>query len=168
MHHLNEYSQFYMPSKMRIGWIWVQPVILIVKTMLNYLALDFTLVNLATISKKKNPLSNKSVLGNLSKMPSFGSWNATALQTHFATSVTKASWMESKASSDYMESHSKGKHVSRRRASHLLGVPAMSSEFDVSIGYMLSVEKCRGCSPFVAHPTLQEPRMSWQAEKGKE
>lgn len=155
MHHLNEYSQFYMPSKMRIGWIWVQPKSSsLLKPSWDYLALDFTLVNLATISKKKNPLSSKSILGNLSKMPSFASWNATALQTHFATSVTKASWMESKASSDYIESHSKGKRVSRRRASHLLDVPAMSSEFDVSIGYMLSVEKCRGCGPFVAHPTL--------------
>lgn len=47
--------------------------------------------------------------------------------------------MESKANSDYTESHSKGKHVRKRRASHLFGVAAMQSEFEVSIWYMLSV-----------------------------
>lgn len=53
--------------------------------------------------------------------------------------VTKASRVESKASSYYTESHSKGKHVRRRRTLHQFGVPAMQSEFYVSIWYILNV-----------------------------
>lgn len=47
--------------------------------------------------------------------------------------------MESKANSYYMESHAERKHIRKTRTLHLFGVPAMQSEFDVSILHMLSV-----------------------------
>lgn len=88
---------------------------------------------------QKPPHSQQVSTGKPTKIPSFGSWSATACITHFAASVAEASWMESKANSYYMGSHSEGKHIRSRRTLHLSGDPALQSEFGISILYMFSV-----------------------------
>lgn len=103
------------------------------KPSLVYHVLDFKLVNLDINFKKENStLPTSQYLEAYLKCHPLVHGVALLCETHFATSVTKASWIESKVNSYHMESHSKDKHGSSRRTSHLYRVPAMQPEFDVS------------------------------------
>lgn len=81
--------------------------------------------------KEKSTLPRRQYSGAYLKCHPLVHGVALLYKTHFVTSGTKASWMESKANSYYIESHSKAKRV--RRNLHLFGVPVMQSEFDVFI-----------------------------------